>query len=252
MPVGSYRIAAIGAQVGIGAAGSTYVSVDAVGKANSANAPYCIPNELICGEIGRFLRLPVPPGGIVTSAHHAAMYASLNFNIAGVALPPVDPTNCVNLLPHLSTGVLLFDIFIANSDRHPGNLSIATVPPPPQMNVFDHSHALFGHAAGQAQARLAALADGLAVTGGPHTRGTRHCLLDIVNSDQYFQVWLDRIAAVPDFLIEEVCGDALAFGINAAESQAAEDFLKHRRDTFVQLIENHHAEFHGIAMWNII
>ena len=95
MPTGRYRIAAVGAQLGIGVAGSVNLTIDAVAKANSANAPYCIANEMICAEIGRFLRLPIPPGGIVTSAHHPPMYASLNFNLTGVALPPVNPSLCV-------------------------------------------------------------------------------------------------------------------------------------------------------------
>lgn len=252
MPVGSYRIAAVGKQLGVGVSGSVHVTVDAVAKSNTANAPYCVANELVCAEIGRFLRLPVPPGGIVTSAHHPPMFASLNFNIAGVALPPADLTFCVNQLPHLSTGLLLFDILIANSDRHAGNLAIDALASPAQMNVFDHSHALFGQAAAQGQPRLAAMIDRLAVTGGPHTGGNRHCLLDILTSDQYFQTWLERIVALPNFLIDDVCEDALPFGISAAESQAAAAFLKQRRDTFVQLVKNHQAEFHGITTWNII
>lgn len=252
MPAGSYRIAAVGAQLGIGVAGSVNVTIDAVGKGNTANAPYCIPNELICGEIGRFLRLPVPPGGIVTSAHHAPMYASLNFNIAGVALPPANPAQCVNLLPNVSTGLLMFDILVANSDRHRGNLALDALAHPPEMNVFDHSHALFGHVAGQAEVRLVALLDRLAVTGGPHTGGNRHCLLDAISAPQLLGPWVERIMRLPDFLIDELCADASAFGITAAESQAAAAFLKHRRDNFPSLIHNHQAEFHGIAAWNLI
>ena len=252
MPIGAYRIAAIGAQLGIGVAGSVNLTVDAVGKANSANAPYCIANEMICAEIGRFLRLPVPPGGIVTSAHHPPMYASLNFNLTGVALPPVNPALCVQLLPNLATGLLLFDILIANSDRHAGNLSVDSLATPPQMNVFDHSHALLGNAAGLGVLRVTALAGHLAVTGGAYTGGNRHCLIDAVNDDQHFTTWIARITALPDFVIEEICADAMPFGMTLAESQAVQTFLKDRRDTFTNLIEQHRAEFHAINLWSII
>lgn len=250
--MGAYRIAAVGQQVGIGVAGSTHLTVDAVGKENTPNAPYCIANEMICAELGRFLRLPVPPGGIVTSPHHPAMYASLNFNLTGVALPPVNPAQCVQLLPRLATGLLLFDILIANSDRHAGNLSVDALANPPQMNVFDHSHALLGNSAGQGALRMAALAGHLAVTGGPWTGGNRHCLLDAVSDDAHFAFWIARIAALPDFVIEEVCADAIPFGMSAAESQAVQTFLKTRRDSFTDLIDQHQAEFHAINLWSIL
>ncbi len=252
MPLGAYRIAAVGAQVGIGVAGSVNLSVGAVGKGNGPNAEYCIANELICGEIGRFLRLPIPPGGIVTSAHHPALYASLDFNLAGVALPPVNPAQCFNLLPRPATGLLLFDILIANSDRHAGNLSLNTAINPPQMNIFDHSHALLGHQHGLGEQRVHALAGHLAVTGGPWTGGNRHCLLDVVSVDQHFSLWIDRITALPDFLIEEICEDARPFGITAAESLAVQTFLKDRRNTFTALIQNHQADFPAIQNWSII
>lgn len=45
-------------------------------------------------------------------------FASLDFNLTGITLLPVDVTQCVNLLPELSAGLLLFDILIANCDRH--------------------------------------------------------------------------------------------------------------------------------------
>ena len=68
MSAANYRLVSVGNQLGIGVAGSHYLTISAVGKQNVANAPYCIPNELICGELGRFLRLPAPPLGVVKFA----------------------------------------------------------------------------------------------------------------------------------------------------------------------------------------
>ncbi len=142
MPSALYRIESLGRHLGVGVAGSRYVYLSAVAKENVANAPYCIPNELICGELGRFLRLPVPPAGIVTQAGGSAMVASLDFNLTGNSLPPVNVNQCVRMLPTLSAGLLLFDIWIANCDRHEANFSLDTGTTPPQMSIFDHSHAL--------------------------------------------------------------------------------------------------------------
>lgn len=252
MPAGAYRIAAVGAQVGIGVADSVHLSIAAIGKENGLNAPYCIPNEMICSDIGRFLRLPVPPSGIVTSPVRAPMFASLNFNLLGVALPPVDPPTCARLLPDLSTGLLLFDVLTGNSDRHAGNLSLDVTTAPPTMNVFDHSHALLGNRAGAGEARLANMADRLAVTGGPLTRGNRHFLLDVIKTDAYFPNWIARIKKLPDFIIEGVCADATPFGITAAESTAVQRFLKRRRDKISDLITDNRAEFRAITTWSMI
>ena len=144
MPDAKYRVLTYGKQLGIGVAGSQYITIQAVAKENSPSAPYCVPNELICGELGRLLRLPVPPMGIVTSATHQPMIASLDFNLTGNSLPPVDVVKCENELSELSAGLLIFDIWIANCDRHRKNFSVDFLTKPPQMNVFDHSHALLG------------------------------------------------------------------------------------------------------------
>ena len=252
MPPGAYRIAAVGSQLGIGAAESVNLTVHAIGKTNGPNAPYCIANEMVCAELGRFLRLPVPPGGIVTSPAPAPMYASLNFNLTGIALPPVIPSGCAKIFPQLAAGLLLFDILIANSDRHAANLSVDFSVRPPQMNVFDHSHALFGSAKGRAKDRISAFTGRLGITGGDFTGGSRHCLLDAVDSDRHFPGWIERIAALPNFVVDEACSDALPFGATKLEVAAAQNFLKERRDTLPELIGSHRAEFRSITSWSIL
>jgi len=252
MPAGAYRIAAVGAQLGIGVADSAHLTVHAIGKGNGPNAPYCVANEMICAELGRFLRLPVPPGGIVTGANHPPLYASLNFNLAGVDLPPVRPSGCVARFPYLATGIVLFDILIANSDRHAANLSVDLSTRPAQMNVFDHSHALFGSTPERAVDRIAAFTGRLGTTGGAYTGGSRHCLLDHLDSDKDFPIWIERIAAIPDFFFDEVCADARPFGVSNADISAAQDFLKGRRDTLPQLIKDNRAEFRAIKTWTLL
>ncbi len=256
MPGAMYRIESVGRQLGIGVAQSRYVYLSAVAKENSASAaPYCIPNELICGELGRFLRLPVPPVGIVSQVRGEPLFASLDFNLTGNSLPPVNVVNCVNVFPSLSAGLLLFDIWVANCDRHAGNFSVDFYGTPPQMNIFDHSHALFGYAAGQGEIRLTTLRDRLGIswtTNNPVDSGQhRHCLLDAVSDDDHFDFWLNRIRATPDFYIEEICQDAEPYGLTAQEVSTAIDFLKARRDNMKQIISNNQAEFSAIQTWRL-
>lgn len=253
MNVGKYRIVQFDQQIGIGVAGSWHVSISAVAKCNGAPVPYCLPNELICAEIGRFLCLPVPPAGIIhsTTASPTDWFATLNFNLTNNSLPPVDAVRCVAELADLSTGLLLFDLLIANCDRHRGNFSVDFLATPPRMNVFDHSHALFGFQAGNGIQRLTELRERLGMSGGAHTRGNRHCLLDIVLTDDHFSKWLDRISALPDFLIDELCHAAVGLGISDSEAAAAADFLKYRRDNLRRIIDQHRTEFRGVKQWSL-
>ena len=254
MPTGSgrYRATLLGIPLGAGVSEVQVVSIPALAKKNGLNAPYCVANEVVCGEIGRFLGLPIPPAGVVyPSKGNDLFYASLDFNLTGNTLPPVNVTKCVQLLPEMSTGVLLYDILIANSDRHGRNLSVDFASKPPTMNVFDHGHALFGKDAGQGAARLQKLKDRLSISAGSRTAGNRHCLLDQISSDEYFDRWLDRIRQIPDFFIDDVCSELVGLGCTKGECEAAADFLKSRRANLGHIIENNRSQFTGIRAWRL-
>jgi hypothetical protein len=253
MAVGSgrYRITLVGVPLGSGVTDSQIVSIPGVAKKNCANAPYCVANETICGEIGRFIGLPVPPAGIVYSPKaNDLFYASLDFNLVGTSLPPVNVTKCAQLLPDLSTGVVVFDVLIANSDRHGRNLSVDFASKP-TMNVFDHGHALFGKDPDQGIARLEKLRDRLGVSAGSRTAGNRHCLIDQLTNDAHFGRWLERIRQIPDFFIDDLCGEAAELGCSKVECAKAADFLKYRRVKLESIIETNKAQFTGIRSWRL-
>jgi hypothetical protein len=110
MPGGPYRIVQFDHPVGTGVSGSWCLWLSAIAKYNEpSTVPYCLPNELIGGEIGRFLGLPVPPGAIVHAPgtpRAEYCFASLDFNLTGNALPPVDVNDCVAQLLFSMTRVL--------------------------------------------------------------------------------------------------------------------------------------------------
>lgn len=254
MPAGSsrFRIIFLGPPLGAGVSEGLTVSIHAVAKKNGPKTPYCIANEVVCGEIGRFLGLPIPPAGVVYPPKgNDLFFASLDFNLTGNTLPPLNSTRCVQTLPDLSTGVILFDIFIANSDRHGRNLSVDFSSKPPAMNVFDHGHALLGSVANQAVARLEKLRNRLAISAGSRTAGNRHCLLDQINTDAYFGHWLERIRLIPEYVIEDLCGELPSLGCSKAEGVAASSFLKHRRLNLAQIVEENRTEFTGIRSWRL-
>jgi hypothetical protein len=217
---------------------------------NSKFLKYCIPNEYICAEIGRFLGLPIPPSGLcyLKGNDPEHWFASLNFNLLSVSLPPADPATCVREHPSESAGLILFDILVANDDRHRGNLNLDTCSSPSRMSVFDHSHALFGSVNGKGEERLRINTDAF-VIGGIR----RHCLLDHISTDVFFREWADRIRDLPNYLIEQSCGATVPLGmITADESEAATQFLKHRKKQIENILKNNTKEFTAIPSWSLI
>jgi hypothetical protein len=173
-------------------------------------------------------------------------------------------------MPDLSTGLILFDIWIANPDRHRKNLSVDFLEKPPRMSIFDHSHALFGIDNGTGIQRLNSLQDKLGISGAPATEqsaqgfvtpywgvvdGTgqnRHCLLNELKTDDYFSKWIGRISAVPDYLIDDVCNGIVDLGmITADEATAAKAFLINRRNNIGKMVNSNRAEFSGISQWRL-
>jgi hypothetical protein len=89
MPATRYKIWSIGSPVGEGAMQSMHVGVAGLAKCALPAQPYAVVNELICGHLAHALLLPIPPGFIIE--HEDKPYhVSLNFNLAGEDLPPVD------------------------------------------------------------------------------------------------------------------------------------------------------------------
>lgn len=247
------RVLWLGDAIGSGVTDGRVASVPGVAKMNCIAAPYCVANEVVCAEIGKFLGLPVPPGVVCysNSSNHQLVYVSLNFNLLGNTLPPVNTTRCVKELPEQSAGVLLFDILIGNEDRHNRNLSVDWSTKPPLLSVFDHGHALFGKDAGKGTTRLSALRDRLGISGGVKTRGNRHCILDQIDTDAHFGAWLDRIRLIPEFVVNDICEQLPGLGCTKDEAAAASTFLKQRRANIEKIVMANRAEFTTIKSWRL-
>jgi hypothetical protein len=150
--------------------------------------------------------------------------------------------------PFESVGIVLFDILIANGDRHRGNLNLDNSQNPPRLTVFDHSHALFGSVNGSGHSRLITLGDKLGINDG-----NRHCLLDAIKNDSHFREWLGRISSLPNYLIDGACDATVPLGmITALEARTAKDFLKRRKNEIETLISANKVEFTSISQWSLV
>jgi hypothetical protein len=192
------------------------------------------------------IRLPVPPSFLGRRRGDPASYfCSPSANLAGENAPEVDPALVAQAEPELSTGVIVFDIWVANSDRHAGNLRFQVRREGVRLDVFDHSHALFREADS-----LTLHVGHLGIT-GVRREHNRHCLLDELQTDSYLRKWVNRVRDVRDELIDEILTEAVRLGLPRTLTVDGSRFLRERKGDLEQLIKRHRHEFTGIEQWSL-
>jgi len=201
-------------------------------------SPYGVPNEYICARLGTAIGLPIPPFALSKHSDGARrlLFSSLDFNPAGLRLPPILPDVCMEHLPSVCAGIITFDVWVANEDRHDMNLAVDKTLKPKLMRVYDHDMALFGGCKLNGIPRLDALTDLLAITDRDVTGGSEHCLLPYLKSSDYLESWVKRVQSVPKWLIVEACTTMVKQGISKEESKVAIAFLLHRQSEIRKLI----------------
>ncbi len=239
MPGTRYKIWTVGEPLRDGATGARHVGVAGVAKCAGPNSPFIVANELICGNLARILLLPIPPGFLIEH-EDKPHWVSLNFNLKGEELPPVNAAILATANAHIATGILMFDIWIANPDRH--NRNVAYDVSSNKVQVFDHSHALLG--CGTITDRLGKLDQDLGIA--------NHCLLKVLKTPDRFRFWSDRIHEVPDYYINDVVESAKTVGLRIEDISSCTKFLIRRRDELLHLIDANRKKFVGIeqTLWD--
>lgn len=124
MDLGVFTVDTWGARVGAGATDPQYCTLNGVAKVAPAGVrPYLVANEQICARLASIINLPVPPGVIVESTSGQVGYVALRFGNANERPPRLIPTDLVNDCPEIAAGILTFDCWVANGDRHAENLA---------------------------------------------------------------------------------------------------------------------------------
>jgi hypothetical protein len=218
-----YKLLARHAMVGTGVMGSQFVAVSGVAKTNNAGQPHAVANELICGKLGRALCLPIPPGFIIEDAG-TPWHVSLDFNLAGQQLPPADAALLAQTHPQLAAGIIVFDSWVVNADRHPGNLAFDQTSG--AVHLFDHSHAFFATNDGHLYL----------VNHSNQALANHNCLTPHITTVAGLTFWLDRVNQIPEFIIEEAVQSGVTVGLPAGEEQFCSDYLKHRRTILRNLL----------------
>lgn len=228
-----------------------HLQVNAYGKRvkDAGWQAWVTANEYICAALGTLIGLPIPPFAMLekrdATKRESLWFASLSYLKDGENLPPIIPSKVYEHLPKICAGVAVFDLWIANTDRHDGNLSFDPNASPKRLNVFDHSHALFGI---EGPTRLAKLVHRFTLLEAAESGAFRHCLLDQLADSGDFDNWINRIIGLPNYQITDACRNAASLGlITDAERRLVLDFLLRRRRVLGDLIDTNMHEFPNIT-----
>lgn len=246
MPVTHYKIWAWGDLIEAGGVFPTrHVGVHGIAKPDLPDHPCALANELICAELGRALRLPIPPGFIVqreqTNEPPEPHFVSLKFLYAGENLPPADVDAIVEKHGHLAAGIVLFDNWVCNADRHDENLAYDEEAN--RIILFDHSHALMSGMHGRV--KLESMEDRLVMTGC--------CVPSKLKTIASFQEWHLRILDLPEYYVRETVGDGVGLGMDNSDAKFLTDFLLRRREKLLDLVKAHRTEFPKapVELWEV-
>lgn len=240
------RVIRWGPTVG-GSTGAREVTLRGYAKENTADYPYTVANEFVASRIGHRLGLPLPPGSLVQPSQPSGQPGWVTLAFTLLDPPDVDPSEVVKEVPELAAAVLVFDLLIANQDRHAGNLWLDGR----RLDVFDHSHCLFGVEAGGIEEHCNYVQDKF-VLDGLHEHGIdwhRHCLLDHIPSKQLILNAIDQfIPLLGDGFLGEVVQAVrkLGVGIDDAAANRLLAFLSYRRENLRSLIKANQGEFGSI------
>jgi hypothetical protein len=176
----------------------------------------------------------------------------LDFNLTGLALPPIIPGQFYSTFPRQSAAIVAFDVYIANPDRHAKNLCADYSSSPARFNLFDHSHALLGSTAGEGpigEERLSVAENSLGIEAMLGGKG--HCLASRLTEDEYFIETLKRIADLPDYLLDDVVESASILGVSPVLANRLLQFLRRRRRRVSHLILGDKEAFSGVRQWRL-
>ncbi len=244
MPATHYKIASWGDPVGEGKSEAQYINVTGVAKKNlparppDRAEPHIVANEYICARLAVAVGLPVPPGFLVKKGDEP-WFVSMDFNLAGNTLPPILPNLLVARDPNLCAGIVLFDAWILNPDRHDKNLAHDTTTD--AVTIFDHSRALMPidlpqrHLATQAQSTTC------------FERGT-HCLAPVITDASTFVHWHQRILAVAEHQITDALNDAAEVGLEPGNVDFFRQYLLDRRVNLPNIVAAHTTAFPSLNL----
>jgi hypothetical protein len=229
MPAMNYKIWQWGPKCRQGTLEAWNVGITTRAKRGGQDSPFAIANELIALRLGKAIGLPIPDGFVIWRDDEP-YFASMNFNLDEWNLPPADVVAVATDTVDMACGVLVFDCWIVNNDRH--HLQLHYDKTKKALYLFDHHLALYGI---EGFSRLMKNVNSLGVR--------FHCLIQEITNLMYVNQWIERIAAIPKYYIREAVREGAYVGVPPVDISSYVDFLCERRAKLRELIIAHRQQF---------
>lgn len=229
-------------------------SLGRIGSSVRDDSPFLIANEWIASNLAFYLQLPIPPFSLMRHAGEKGMFVSLHINPKKDTPPDdADPLQWLEKDPRTCTGVILFDILIANFDRREGNIKFEKLTS--KYYIIDQERSIFGVLPDDTDVkkRLVTHRAHFAICGNrEYTIGAaRHCLLDHLTTTKFMEYWIKWIESIPDIFIRAICEEMIGVGITREQAELAITFLKRRKRSMQGMLINNKKEFKSISNWNL-
>lgn len=235
--LGYFSFDSYGAQVDGSDTVST-VRIGAFARRNTPDRPHGVVNDYVASALGMAIGLPVPPGLLVQVGNTGYGYVSMQFGVKGDALPPVIFPQFAAERTWEAWGVIAFDQWVYNTDRHNGNLAHL---PQVGVSVFDHDLALLARASGDIAKVLREHRD---------EELKKHALPPHMDDSKFMESWCERIAGIRTAEITRIvhaCKHAKLIDDPVADELV--QYIDHRKAKVREYIHRTKSEYVKISEW---
>lgn len=193
-------------------------------KPNQPGNPFVVANEFISSRLASMVGLPVPVGEVAKDAAGEVVWASALIGLKGQEPAPPAADVVLRDEPDLAAGAFVFDVWIANDDRHDDNVIYL---PSIGFWIYDHDKTLGG--------RLTGLPD--ALTPYRDVPLTTHMFKGEPLDDALVGAWVQRVRGAPATAIKRILQIGATLGLYSSSAQAGiMEFLEYRRRQLPRLV----------------
>lgn len=234
-----------------GASGARLFQFLAYGKGNSKKFPYNVVNEKIASELARVVGLPVPE---VLLVEHRGEWLFLSRSVAQTKDGETKPlgtaqnvADAVNRSPGIMEEAVCFDLFVCNNDRNGGNFLCDAYG---QLWLIDYGNSLFYRPRQDPLVEMG-IARLQAVDKSLNARFDKpYALFPTCKNWEAMQRGFGKIAAIPDYFIENTV-DRLPTGlISEKEKEFVTEFLCKRKKNMETIVRGHAHLFVNLVVPN--
>lgn len=172
-------------------------------KVQDVDQPFMVANEFIGARLAMAVGLPALPGEVARYQGKKVWVTPQVTDETGITAPPI-PEDLTTQSPEVAAGIQVFDIWVANVDRHSGNILFS-----PKIGAWliDHEDILAGPTGEHINNRFDGWIDGTQFLGTAR------------RSDRWVKKWCLKIANIHGSIVPPIIDEAYSRDLLDASSR---------------------------------